>query len=113
MPDRIPVQDLPLSGVAACGDDAGDPPLGLQQPLITAGQGAGRDQDAAQVRERLARRELVQDLVSQRAVIAAETGQERADGRQVQPGPDSGRPFDDGQGVMQRCQAVAMRRSRR
>jgi hypothetical protein len=59
------VQDLPLSGVAARGDDIGDPPLQLDQPLIAAGQGASRDQDAAQVSERLAGRELVQDLVCQ------------------------------------------------
>jgi hypothetical protein len=52
------------------------------------------------VRERLACRELVQDLVRQRAVIAAEPGQEGADGRQVQPGADGGGPFDDGQGLM-------------
>jgi hypothetical protein len=102
------VQDLPLLQVAAGLQEPGDPSLQLQQPLIAGGQGTNGNQDAAQVRNRLAGRHLVEDLVGQRPLITAEIAEQRPDLRPAsQPVLDGGGPLHRGQGVMQRGQALA------
>ncbi len=88
VPDGVALQDPPLAGVCPGADGDGDPAFQLDQPLIAGGQRADGDQDAAQVSECLAGGELVEDLVGQPAVVAAEFSEKFAD-----PGPGRVTPF--------------------
>jgi hypothetical protein len=63
VPDRVAVQDPTLSGVGAGPDRGGDPAFQGDEAFVAGRQGAGGDQDAAQVGEGLAGGELVEDLV--------------------------------------------------
>ncbi|WP_236246140.1 hypothetical protein [Streptomyces sp. CC210A] len=54
VPDRVAVQDPTLGEIRAGLDRLSDPFLQGDEPFV-AGQGAGRDQDTAQVGQRLAR----------------------------------------------------------
>ena len=72
VPYRVPVQDLPLGGGLAGGDSSGDPSLQMDQPLVAGVQAPGRHQNAAQVLERGACRQL-DFITDQPRVDALET----------------------------------------
>ncbi|MGN5381806.1 hypothetical protein ACQ4WX_46145 [Streptomyces lasalocidi] len=69
--DRGAVQDPALCEVDAGLDGRGDPFLQGVEPLIARWQGAGRDQDTAQVGQHLARGQFVEDLVGNGPLVAA------------------------------------------
>jgi hypothetical protein len=71
---KVRRQDAPLAGILPGADGGGDPELEPAQALVAVGQRADGDQDAAQVGEGLARGQVVEDLVSQPAAVAAEAG---------------------------------------
>ncbi|MGW0615811.1 hypothetical protein [Streptomyces sp. NPDC002788] len=76
VPDRVAVQDPALCKVGAGLDGRGDPFLQGDQPLIARWQGAGRDQDTAQVGQHLARGQFVEDLVGNGPLVASYAFQE-------------------------------------
>jgi hypothetical protein len=62
VPDRVAVQDPALGEGAAGMDRRSDPFLQGDEALVAGREGAGRDQDTAQVDQHLARGHLVEDL---------------------------------------------------
>ena len=107
VPDRVAVQDPPLAGILPGADGGGDPAFESGQPLVAVGQRADGDQDAAQVGEGLARGQLVEDLVSQPAAVAAEAGKKVADLRPRHPGQGGVGPLDSADGLVERGQVAA------
>lgn len=65
VPDRVMMQHVLLGGVAAAVDRGGDPAFQPDHLLIAVGQRPDGDQDAAQVLDRLAGRQRVEDGVSE------------------------------------------------
>jgi hypothetical protein len=73
------VHQLLLAGVGASGDGVADPVLEPGEDLVAGREGAGGDQDAAQVPEGLAVGQLVEDGVGERLVPGGEPGEQVAD----------------------------------
>jgi hypothetical protein len=85
VPDGVAVQQLPLPGIVAFGEDACDPAFQAGQMFITRRQGAGGDQDGAQVLDRLASRKLIEPGVAECPPAGAQFAQEFSDVGLVQP----------------------------
>ncbi|MCX4906466.1 hypothetical protein [Streptomyces sp. NBC_00878] len=71
VPDRVTVQDPAFGEVRASLDGCGDPFLQSDEPFVARRQGARRDEDAAKVSQRLARRNFVEDVVGDGTLVAA------------------------------------------
>ena len=107
MPDRVPVQDSSLVRVCPGGEGRGGPALQFHEPFVALGQGTGGDQDAAQVVECLARRQLVKDLVGQMAGVPADLGEDLPDLGAVQPGHGHVGPLGPGESLVKRGEVGA------
>jgi hypothetical protein len=101
------VQQLPLPGVAAFGEGAGDPAFEAGQVFVAGRQCAGGDQDGAQVLDRLAGWELVEGGVAEWPLAGAEFAQDGGDHGLVQPRQHQVGSFAAGQGVVQAAQLGA------
>ncbi len=107
MPDGVAVQQLPLLGIAAFGEGAGDPAFQAGQVFITGRQGVGGDQDGAQVLDRLAGWELVEAGMADCPLICAEFAQDAGDRGLVQPRQHEVGSLAAGQVVVQAAQLGA------
>ncbi len=106
VPDGVAVQQVLLVGVGAVGDGAGDPPFEPDHVLVARRQDSGRDQDAAQVLDRLAGGQVVEDLVGEGAL--GDVTQDLGCGALGKPSGQGGGSFDRGEGVVER---LAVRRN--
>lgn len=79
VPDRVAVQDPALGEIGACLERRGDPLVQGDQPLVARRQGAGGDQDAAEMCEDLARRQLVERVVGDGPFVTAYLPEQAAD----------------------------------
>jgi hypothetical protein len=86
VPDRVAVQDPALGEIGAGLDRLFDPSLQGDEPLVAGLQGAGRDQDTAQVSQHLAREQFVEDLVGDGPLVASYALQEISCFRAGDPG---------------------------
>jgi hypothetical protein len=78
VPDRVAVQDPALGEIGAGLDGLGDPFLQGDEPLVAWREGAGRDQDTAQVGQHFARGQVVEDLVGDGSLVSSYVLQEIA-----------------------------------
>ena len=101
VPGRVAVQDLLLLRVSPGGDGLRDPAFELDEVLVAGGQRSGGDQDAAQVRQWLARGHLVERGVSERAQACGKLGEHGLRGAAGEPGQDSSWPVSGGQRLVQ------------
>lgn len=85
VPDRVAVQDSACGKVRAGLDRFGDPFLQGDKPFVTRRQDSRGDEDAAKVREHLARRKVVEDVVGDATFIAADAFQQVLDLRPGDP----------------------------
>jgi hypothetical protein len=104
VPDGVAVQQLALARVGAFGDGPGDPGLQPGQLLIAGRQGAGGNQDRAQVPQRLAVGQFVEGGVGKRSLAGAELAQDRRGGAVAQPAQHGGGTLVAGQVVIKRLQ---------
>ncbi|MFE2597335.1 hypothetical protein ACFXCZ_12635 [Streptomyces sp. NPDC059396] len=100
MPCCVPVQDFPSFGRRVGGDEVLHVPFETDHLLISLGQDSGGDEDAADVLDDLAFRELVQGLVSERLAAGAKIGQDGGDDALGEPAHRGAGPLGVGQGVV-------------
>ncbi|GAA1928747.1 hypothetical protein [Streptantibioticus ferralitis] len=79
VPSRVPVRDFPSLGRRMGGDEVLHMPFEADHLLVPFRQCAGSDEDAADVFDDLAFRELVQGLVGEGSAAGAEIGQDGGD----------------------------------
>ena len=97
MPARVSVQDPAFGGVGAGMNRHGDPALQRDEAFVASRQCSGGDHDAAEMRENLARGQLVERFVRDGSFVAADLLEQDADLRAREPEHGAGGAFGSGQ----------------
>lgn len=87
VPDRVSVENFALFRVRLGCEEAGEEAFEADHALVPLGQGTDADEDLAEAGEGRAVGQFVEGLVGQGSPAGREVGQDRGDGRLVQPPP--------------------------